>query len=140
MDTTQSLSALASENANGDISALAENKNAFFHSISCDIPPLQPNNKYSDLSYQVPDKFIISKDQVEKSLSRVKLGKSPGPDNIPAWILRDFAPVLSAPVASLLNISIRDGFVPELWKTAIVTAIPKKKPKSLSKQISDTSR
>ena len=89
----------------------------------------------------MPNKFIISKDQVETSLSRVKLGKSPGPDNIAAWILRDFAPVLSAPVASLLNTSIRDGFVPELWKTAIVTAIPKKKPpKVYKKKISDPFR
>ena len=58
----------------------------------------------------------------------VKPGKTAGPDGIQAWMLRDLAPILASPVCAIFNSSIRDGFVPSKWKSAIVSPLAKKSP------------
>ena len=70
----------------------------------------------------------MSVDQVEKNLMRVKPGKAPGPDGITSWMLRDLAPILAAPITSLFNASIRDGYVPSAWKSSLVFPLLKKSP------------
>ena len=62
------------------------------------------------------------------ALRKVKVNKATGPDDIPAWILRDFADELAAPLASIYNSSLREGVIPDLWKTAIIVPVPKKHP------------
>jgi len=39
--------------------------------------------------------------------------------------MRDFAPYLCEPLAAIFNASIREGFVPPMWKSAEVIAVPK---------------
>ena len=51
--------------------------------------------------------------------------KAPGPDGLPNWLLRDFAPYLCQPLAAIFNASIREGFVPCIWKSAEVIPVPK---------------
>ena len=36
--------------------------------------------------------------------------------------------ILAPPLASIYNASIREGYIPSLWKTATITPIPKKNP------------
>ena len=48
-----------------------------------------------------------------------------GLDALPAWFLKVSALVLSAPLAALFNQSIAVGVVPQRWKTAVITPIPK---------------
>src|SRR6218665_1310885 len=48
-----------------------------------------------------------------------------GDDCLPAWFLRLSAPVYSAPLAHLINLSFSTGHVPSQWKTAIIHPIPK---------------
>ena len=48
-----------------------------------------------------------------------------GLDGIPAWFLRLGAPVFAAPLARLFNQTIMEGTVPQQWKTAAITPIPK---------------
>ena len=43
-------------------------------------------------------------------------------------MLRDLAPILAAPVTSIFNASLRDGYVPQAWKSAYITPLPKKTP------------
>ena len=62
------------------------------------------------------------------ALRKVKVNKATGPDDIQAWILRDFADELAAPLASIYNSSLREGVIPDLWKTAIIVPVPKKHP------------
>ena len=64
----------------------------------------------------------------EQALSKVKINKASGPDGVPPWILRDFAPVLAAHLAAIYNSSLREGVLPVLWKSATVVPIPKKHP------------
>jgi len=48
-----------------------------------------------------------------------------GLDGIPAWFLRLGAPVFATPLARLFNQTIMEGTVPQQWKTAAITPIPK---------------
>ena len=51
-----------------------------------------------------------------------------GPDYIPNWILKTMSDHLAGPVCSLINSSFREGFLPQLWKSADVSALPKTSP------------
>jgi len=48
-----------------------------------------------------------------------------GLDDIPAWFLRLGAPIFAAPIAQLINQSVTAGVVPNQWKRAIITPVPK---------------
>ncbi|MEL7308254.1 MAG: reverse transcriptase family protein, partial [Pseudomonadota bacterium] len=59
--------------------------------------------------------------------------KSSGPDEIPFWIFRDFAWLLSPAITSLFNQCIAHGKVPVCFKKAKVIPIPKcRHPKTVS--------
>ena len=62
------------------------------------------------------------------ALRKVKVNKATGPDDIPAWILRDFADELAAPLASIYNSSLREGVIPDLWKTRYNCTCAKEAP------------
>jgi hypothetical protein len=51
--------------------------------------------------------------------------KSPGVDGLPAWILRDFAEILSPAITFIFNWSLKDSHVPTNFKVANVTPVPK---------------
>ena len=53
---------------------------------------------------------------------------SAGPDNLPFWFLKLAAPVISSPLAYLINNSLLSGTVPKQWKTAVIHPIPKVTP------------
>ena len=40
---------------------------------------------------ELPDEFIISVDDTCSALRKVETNKSTGPDNIPAWVLKEHA-------------------------------------------------
>ena len=78
----------------------------------------------------------ISVMMTENALQQIKVNKAVGPDNMPAWVLRDNASTLAAPLTALFNTSLRDGVIPALWKTAHVIPLPKKQPpRSIEKDI-----
>ena len=45
----------------------------------------------------------------ENALQQIKVNMAVGPDNVPAWVLRDNASTLAAPLTALFNTSLRDG-------------------------------
>jgi len=61
-------------------------------------------------------------------LKRINMYKAPGPDNLPNWVLRDFAPFLFKPVCAIFNASVREGKVPSIWKKANVVPVAKVRP------------
>ena len=127
-DSTTALEPLAKSTCVENMGTLANKINAFFQSVAAHLPPLTEDSPFLTPECDVPDKYIISVDEVEKQLSRLNPRKATGPDKIPAWVLQDFAPFLSAPLCAVFNSPIREGFVPDLWKTAYVTPLPKRKP------------
>ena len=61
-------------------------------------------------------------------LCNVKVRKATGPDNIPAWLLKNHAEVLAPPLTAIFNNSLGEGVVPIEWKTANVIPLPKRNP------------
>jgi hypothetical protein len=61
-------------------------------------------------------------------LFRLKLNKYVAPDGLSNKILKHLLHILSAPLASIINCSLRQGIVPELRKIVGVTPLPKSIP------------
>ena len=75
-----------------------------------------------------PDMYIVSEFDVYNVLCRLKEGKASLNDCIDNTLLRTLADVLAAPICSVINSSIREGFIPEQWKISRVSVLPKVKP------------
>ena len=74
---------------------LAELVSESFSRVADDLPPFAFNPiPVSD----VPDEYIISPEAVELALSAVHERKSVEPDEIPNWLLKTCAPIISNPV------------------------------------------
>jgi hypothetical protein len=52
----------------------------------------------------------------------------PGPDGLPFWLWKDFAAYLAPVLTRLLNLSLEQQCVPNLWKLVNLTPIPKELP------------
>ena len=62
--------------------------------------------------------------------------KAAGPDEIPHWVLKDYAPLLAPPVTSIFNASLQQESVPAVWKKADVIPVPKNKvPSDITKDL-----
>ncbi|KAK6035051.1 hypothetical protein COOONC_27442 [Cooperia oncophora] len=75
-------------------------------------------------------------EDVRKMLERIKPSTSETYDGIPQIVYKKCASSLCLPLTHIFNISMILGEVPDLWKEALVTAIPKS-PKAAN--ISDVS-
>ena len=95
-DTVATLEPMANTTSQGK--DLANKISAFFQSVAAHLPPLTEGCSYLTNKLDVPDRYIISVDEVEQQLARLNTRKATGPDEIPAWVLRDFAPFLAAPL------------------------------------------
>ena len=126
------LAGLANNLTGGDTQELADNINQSLINVSADLTRLNPADDYSTGSDVVATpgelKYIISPEVVFRKLENISIRKSPGPDNLPNWFLRDFAFAISDPLCHIFNSSIREGVVPTIWKSANIVAIPKTKP------------
>lgn len=107
---------------------LAHQINTFFQSVCEDLQPLSPDADYTGGDECAMKADFITFDSVEKRLVKLDPRKAAGPDGIPTWILRDFAGYLAAPVASIFNSSIREGYLPAIWKCADIIPVPKINP------------
>ena len=63
----------------------------------------------------------MSEFEVFKELSKIKLRKSVGYTTQDHKILKNLAHVFAAPVTAIINASLRQGIVPEVWKISMVT-------------------
>ena len=102
--------------------------NDFVMSVSDHLPRLDKDDDVFTVHEELPDEFIISVDDTVSALRKVKTNKSTGPDNITAWVLKEHADCLAAPLASIFNCSLREGVLPNVWKSANIIPLPKTKP------------
>ena len=72
----------------------------------------------------------LNTDEVTLALKSLPIGKASGPDEISNQVLKELADQLATPLCSIINQSIQNGYVPEIWKLAHVSPIPKKEDKS----------
>ena len=115
--TSSDLHAMANSLCGGDLSTLAGEINIFFESVSRDLAPLDAG--MVPLDCPVPVCFIISSENVCKLLSSININKAIGPDGIPSWIFRDHALTLAHPISTKFNASIREGYLPAIWRSTL---------------------
>ena len=65
----------------------------------------------------------VTKQHVLTPIRGLKDSKSPGPDRVPAKILKDAEDLISNPLNIIFNESLKVGVFPEIWTTARVTPI-----------------
>ena len=87
--------------------------NDFFVSVSEHLPRLDRNNEAFDVEGQLPDEYVIDLTTTLQALRKVKANKATGPDNVPAWILKNHANILAGPLTAIFNSSLREGIIPE---------------------------
>ena len=102
--------------------------NDFFVFVSDHLPRLNKSHKVFDVNEELPDQYVISVCTTFKALESVKANKATGPDNIPAWVLRNYANVLAPPLTAIFNNSLREGVLPMECKMANVIPLPKTSP------------
>ena len=101
---------------------LAEAINESFSSVAENIPQLN----FTPIPItDIPDEYTINQEAVEFDLAAIQERTSVGPDEIHNWLLKIYAPVINNPVCSIFNSSIREGYVPSLWKCADVLPLGK---------------
>ena len=128
VNSNSSIEQLANKTTNGDCTELANKMNDCFLSVSEHLPRLDKHHDIFTVNEELPGAYCISVDVTLLALQRVKTNKATGPDNIPAWVLKDHAIILAAPLTAIFNSSLREGVIPNEWKMANVIPLPKTKP------------
>ena len=67
-------------------------------------------------------------DKVPASTLRMHAAISHVPYYIPAWVSKEHANSLAAPLTSIFNCSLREGVLPTMWNSAHIIPLPKTKP------------
>ena len=124
--TTNEFVAMANALCDGKMSSHAEEINLFFESVCSELNPLDMGTLPTNC--RVPVTYIFNTETVTKLLNAIKINKAIGLDDIPNWILRDHANNLTPPICAIFNDSIREGYIPALWKCATLIPIPKVTP------------
>ena len=75
-----------------------------------------------------PEFLKISEEGSFKLLSSVHSAKAAGPDGINNWVLKEYAECLAFPVKTIVNASLKQQRLPDIWKCADVTPLPKTNP------------
>ena len=121
---------LANKTTDGNVEQLAGKMNAFFVSVSGHLPRLDRNNEAFELYGQLPDechRFNHHSTSPKKSQDKQSHWVT-GLDNVHAWILNNHANILAGPLTAIFNSSLREGIIPETWKSATVIPVPKVNP------------
>ena len=61
--------------------------------------------------------FVLTQDKIVEAISEIKLDSSPGPEDIPAILLKRCTTSLSVPIHLLWSESMSSGTVPSFYKT-----------------------
>ena len=94
------------------------------------VPELSISDLAKVVSTDRPDDFLCSEDEVYKLLCTLDITKSSGDDDISACMLKETALSITPVVTQLFNISLKLGEIPDEWKIARVSPIPKSHNKS----------
>ena len=87
---------------------------------------------FDEREYANPlENINITKKTVLEKLKKVKINKSPGPDNIHPRVLNNAATTLAEPLSIIFNTSLETKTLPDEWKHANISSIFKKGKKTL---------
>ena len=83
-----------------------------------------------------PELPEVSDMRIFKLLTALNPSKACGPDEIPNWLLKEYAECFSLPISRIINLSLNEQSLPKIWKFADVSPLPKVKPvEDLKKQL-----
>eukprot|EP00057_Strongylocentrotus_purpuratus_P013235 XP_011667709.1 PREDICTED: uncharacterized protein LOC100890752 [Strongylocentrotus purpuratus] len=105
----------------------AENINNHFASICSALPPLDRKALQAFLPAPRPPP-VIEAHQVYQKLRNINPSKASYKDDLPARLIREFAPELADPLARIFNECLQSGVFPDQWKLSNIVLIPKVKP------------
>ncbi|XP_048579007.1 uncharacterized protein LOC116611253 [Nematostella vectensis] len=109
------------------IESLCDQFNNLLYSLTSHFAPLDISS-LADENLYVPPGFLVTDEKAYKALRSIKSNKSPGPDQVPSRVWKEFAFELAPIVSDLYNSSLREGRVPEILKTSLVIPTPKVTP------------
>ena len=95
---------------------------------------LEPLQEFQPLQITVPNNdsisnvLTVSELDVWNCLNSLNPWKSGGPDNIPSWVFKESAMILSLPVMKIINSSYTENKLPPIWKKANIIPVPKVTP------------
>ena len=98
--------------------------NKFFSRFEADSPPNFLNSFGMNFK-STESLLVVSEDSVNSMFKHCKVDRAAGPDKIPGKLLRLFSDELTPVFTVLFNTSISTGEVPTLWKTSIISPVPK---------------
>ncbi|BHF66187.1 hypothetical protein SprV_0200920300 [Sparganum proliferum] len=102
----------------------AEHLSRFFQSVfTRDVAA--PADHYNVDDVPTIDSVVLTTAIVQQELLKLKEAKSPGPDEIPAKLLKELAAELAEPLCLLFQASLDEGRLPPEWKTAWISPIHK---------------
>ncbi|BHF60612.1 hypothetical protein SprV_0100357700 [Sparganum proliferum] len=99
--------------------------------VSCLPPPLSSETGFNPSALQsfedtpIIETVQFTEGMVLTELLKLKESKSPGPDEIPAKILKELAGELSKSLSMLFHTSFETGYLPPDWKSAWITPLYK---------------
>ncbi|KAI2649485.1 RNA-directed DNA polymerase from mobile element jockey [Labeo rohita] len=105
---------------------LANTLNSFFNRFDTHDHTPTCEELLRTLPIHEPQHPPFTEEDVQWQLARCKAGKAPGPDGIPAKVLKCCAMELSSIFHSIFWESYRTATIPTLWKTSTITPVPKK--------------
>ena len=96
---------------------------------------LSPMEKFEPLSDNPGFQMRSSEDSVVlmtemsafKKLVSLNPSKAHGSDEIPGWLLKENADLLTIPICDIINCSYQEGRLPSAWKEANVIPVPKQR-------------
>ena len=71
---------------------------------------------------------VIEAHEIHEYLKTIKTNTATVKDDIPAKLIKEFAPELSAPMEDIISCMVRRGEYPNFWKLEMVTPGPKVYP------------
>ena len=77
------------------------------------------------------DSIMVTEDMVKQKLKELRVDKSPGPDKVHPYILKNLADTISKPLTLIYNKSLQEETLPDIWKVGNITALFKKGNKML---------
>jgi hypothetical protein len=117
--TKSALISIINSIANSDTQLPGGTINNSLQQVTSDQPPLSTEH-VSEIG-NVADEQVIEPSNVFNKLLRIRVHKSPGPEGIPNWVLRDFAFAIADPMCHIFN----ECIMPGLWKRANVVPLLK---------------
>ena len=88
--------------------------------------PLDPQVHHA--TQYVSNPPTVTEYSIYRKLAFLNPTKASGPDNIPAWLLKENADILAPVVTDIVNCSFSETRLPQSWKHADITPIAKQTP------------